>query len=151
MTSTGTTPAIPAPTRPGAHRVRSALVGLEVALAVAALAGSIALVGGGTDLGGAVDDLPWDSALFGGLALAVVNTLVPGVVAYGELARQPWARAGHLVVGVALVSWILVQVAIIGPISWMQPFCLLWGALIFGLGVANWRASDPRNSRSPVA
>jgi hypothetical protein len=117
------------------------LVGLEVALAVGAFGGAVGLAGGGTDLGGAVDDLPWGSALLGGLALAVVNGVLPAVVAFGALQRRPWAGAGHVLVGVALMGWIVVQVAFIGLISWMQPFCFLWGAAILVLGLVAWRAS----------
>jgi hypothetical protein len=124
--------------RPLVDRV---LIGLEVALAIGAFGGAVGLAGGGTDLGGAVDDLPWGSALLGGLALALVNGVLPAVVAVGALRRRPWARAGHLLVGVALMGWIVVQVALIGLISWMQPFCFVWGAAILVLGLAARRGS----------
>jgi hypothetical protein len=125
-------------TRPPVDRV---LIGLEVALAIGAFGGAIVLAGGGTDLGGAVDDLPWGSALLGGLALALVNGVLPAVVAVGARRRRPWARAGHVLVGVALMGWIVVQVAFIGLISWMQPFCFVWGAAILVLALVAGKAS----------
>jgi hypothetical protein len=44
--------------------------------------------------------------------------------------------------GLALVGWIVVEVAFIRTFSWMQPVCAAYGALLAGLGW--WSAAHDR-------
>ncbi len=117
--------------RPRAERF---LLWLEVLLAIGALGGAVGLVTGGVDLGPATASLPFGSVVFAGLALGVVNCLLPVVVALAALRRAPWAVWGHYLVGAALVGWIVVQVAVLGwPPHWLQITYFLYGLVILGL------------------
>lgn len=71
---------------------------------------------------------PFDDYLVPGLVLLVLLGVAPLVVAYGVWAGHSWSRAASLFVGVALVAWIGVQVAVIGYGS-DPPLQLLYGAV----------------------
>ena len=116
--------------------VRRVLVGLELALSVLAVGGAVALVAGGAGMpASTIERFPFGSAVLGGIALLLVNGVVPAVVAIGELRHEPWARVGHVVVGAALVLWVVVQIGFIGLDSFLQPVLFGWGALILGLAL----------------
>jgi hypothetical protein len=105
-------------------------------LSIGAFAGAIALISGGIDSGEAISRLPFGSPVFGGIALAVVNGVLPAVAFVGARRGRQWARAGHLLVGSALVGWIVVQVVILGPpIAWLQVLYFIWGLTIIGLAL----------------
>lgn len=81
-------------------------------------------------------DLPFGSPVFAGVALALVNGVLPTVVLVGALQRRRWARVAHLVVGVALVAWIVVQVGVLGwPLHWLQVLHLAYGWAVVVLAV----------------
>lgn len=123
----------PNPTRSPAAR---ALLWLEGVLAVGAYGGGVALILGAIDLGG-TDRLPFDSLVFAGIALIVVNGMLPTAVLVGEWRQRRWAARGHLGVGGALMGWIVVQVVALGPpVHWLQVLYFAWGAVIAALG---WR------------
>ncbi|WJK35081.1 hypothetical protein [Solwaraspora sp. WMMA2065] len=111
------------------------LIGLETFLAVSAVGGAVGLTTGGMDLGPVTADLPFASPVLAGAALAAVNGVLPGVVVVAAVSRRSWAPLGHLVVGAALVLWIVVQVAVIGPVSWLQPVFLGYGLAVVGLAL----------------
>jgi hypothetical protein len=128
---------------PPRSRTERAVLWLEVLLAVGAYAGALGLIMGGVDLGEAEARLPFGSMAFGGWALLVVNGLVPTVVVIGALQRRAWAPAGHVLVGAALVGWIVVQVGFLGwPPHWLQVLYLAWGGVILGLGRRLVRSPD---------
>ncbi|MFY1633154.1 hypothetical protein ACN27F_07680 [Solwaraspora sp. WMMB335] len=104
-------------------------------LAISAIGGSLGLITGGFDLGPATSDLPFASPVLAGAALAVVNGVLPGVVVIAAINRRSWAPVGHLVVGAALVMWIIVQVAFIGLVSWLQPVFFVYGQVVLGLAL----------------
>ena len=118
--------------------VRTSLLWLEAVLAVGAFGGATGLVLAGPEMiGDAVADLPFASPVFAGIALAMVNGMLPAVVFVAELRRARWAAPGHLLVGAALVSWIVVQVAFLGwPPHWLQITYFVYGWVIVGLAVA---------------
>ena len=61
-----------------------------------------------------LDNTLFSSYLIPGLILFVVLGLVPLVVYYGFWKEKSWADVGSLFVGVALVIWIGVEIAMIG-------------------------------------
>lgn len=109
-------------------------MGLEVLVAVGAAGGSVGLMGGGVDASSYVDRLPFASPVFGGAALGLLVALPAAIAAVATLARRPWSRDAHLVVGALLMGWIVVQVGFIGLSSWLQPVMFVWGAAIAVLG-----------------
>lgn len=64
---------------------------------------------------------PFGDYRFPGFVLLVVLGVVPCTVAFGVWLRKSWSRIGSLLVGVALVVWIVVQIAIIGYQPWPPP------------------------------
>lgn len=107
---------------------------LEALLAIGAYAGAIGLISGGLGLGQAAASLPFGSLAFAGICLAIVNGALPTIVLIGALRRHRWARPGHLVVGLALVAWIVTQVAVLGPpLHPLQAIYFAWGWIIAAL------------------
>lgn len=134
-------PFAPETPRRAFRRAGRALLWLEILLAIGAFGGAIGLITGGVDLGDAAADLPFGSMAFGGWALLVVNGLLPTVVVIGALRGRPWAETGHLVVGTALIGWIVVQVGFLGwPPHWLQILYFLWGWVILGLAIQRRRS-----------
>ena len=75
-----------------------------------------------------LEGTPFPNYLLPGVFLFAVNgvaSLVGGVL---SLARQRYAGAVAMALGALLIGWIVVQVALIGLVSWLQP-------VYFGLGV----------------
>ena len=115
--------------------VERVLIGLEILLSIGALAGAVGLMSGSIDLGESAGDLPFDSPFLGGVALAVLNGVLPAIVARAAVLRKPWAPTGHIAVGVVLAVWITVQVAFIGLGAWLQVIYFGYGLLIIVLGL----------------
>lgn len=62
---------------------------------------------------------------------------VGGAFAFGAFAvltRQRYARRAALAAGAIVLGWIVVQVALIGYVSWLQPVTFVCGVLILVLG-----------------
>lgn len=122
------------------------LIWLEILLVIGAVGGAVGIVWGDI-LGDAVDRLPFGSALFAGVALFAVNGLYPLTVVVGALGHQQWVRWGHIVVGFALMGWIVVQIAYLGPpVHWLQVLYLAWGLAIVAIG---WRLRRSQNIVAP--
>jgi hypothetical protein len=117
--------------------VLSTLLWLEALLAIGAFGGAVGFLLLGEELlGSGTADLPFASPVLAGLALALVNGVLPTVVIVGSLRRRPWAIRGHLVVGLALIGWIVVQVAFLGwPPHWLQWAYLAYGVVLTGLAM----------------
>ena len=110
------------------------LLWLEALLAVGAFGGALGLATGGVDLGPSTADLPFGSTVFAGVALGIVNGLLPTAVLIGALQQRAWALLGHWVVGAALTAWIVVQVGFLGwPPHWLQVLYFAYGLTILGL------------------
>lgn len=130
------------PARPRA--LRRWLVGLEVALSVLAFGGAVSLIAFDAGMPATtIERFPFGSAVLGGIALALVNGVLPAVVAIGELRHAGWARIGHLAVGGSLMFWVLVQIGFIGLDSFLQPTLFVWGAVIVILGILDGRDRWP--------
>ena len=127
------------------------LVGLEVALSIAAFSGAIGLLTGAIPLTGDLQGVPYASPVLAGLSLAVLNGVLPAVAAVAELRRTTWATLAHVVVGVTLIGWIVVQISIIGLDSWLQPFMAGWGATILLLAGAARVASTSMAKETATA
>lgn len=68
------------------------------------------------------------------------------VAAVAVLARSRMARTSALTAGMVVLVWIVVQVAIIGYVSWMQPATGIGGVLILMLA---WALPKPGASPHP--
>jgi hypothetical protein len=129
------------PRRSDRGRFASLLLVLEVGLCIGATGGAAYLI---TESHTAMtaDYLartPFSSWTIPGLLLALCVALPAGVVAAGAATRRTYAHVGHPLVGLTLIGWIVVQVAVLGPISLLQPAMVAWGLAILLLGLANYR------------
>ncbi len=125
----------------GRGRFGRILVTLELSLGIAAIGGGIALVTSPRDAmpHELLDRTPFSTWVWPGLLL-IATVAVPALVgAAAALLRRPFAHVGHPLVGVVLMGWIVVQLVVIGPTSWLQPVMATWGAAILALGAANYR------------
>jgi hypothetical protein len=131
----------PRSTRSGTERV---LLGLEAFLALGAYGGAIGLIAGAVDLADATANLPFGSTVFAGVALGVVNGLLPTAVLVAALRHEPWAHKGHWLVGAALTAWIIVQVGFLGwPPHWLQVLYFCYGIVILALARRVGREDPP--------
>jgi hypothetical protein len=128
---------------PRAERGRFArsLLGLEVGLCVGAAGGAWHLIAEPhTAMPAAyLSRTPFSSWIVPGVLLALCVALPAGVVAFGTTTRRTYAHAGHPVLGLTLMGWIVVQLIVLGPASLLQPAMFAWGLVILLLGAANYR------------
>lgn len=136
--------------RPPLNRLAKAAVALEVFLSVGALAGGAALVLGprGEIIPLPVSALrgsPFDSYVMPGLILFGVLGLGPLAAALLVRLRHPLAPVAGFAVGVALLIWLAVEISIVGYTNDppLQPFYLLLGAAITGVGLARLAEVGP--------
>lgn len=126
--------------------VAKAIIGLEVFLAVGALAGGTILFFSpdGSGFGMPLSMLAhsgFKNFRIPGFLLFVVNGLFPLVSAIATLRRMPWAAHSVMAVGVLLAGWILVQVALLrGFYAPLHGTYLLLGLVIAALGFALHRS-----------
>jgi dienelactone hydrolase len=112
----------------GAAARRPWLAGFAAFNAFAAWAGAVGLITGGTDFGESINDrLPFDSLVLAGLALVAIVG-----VPLTALAWSAWKGGSRtcdlaLVAGLALIVWIIGQVAVIRAFSLFQPVYLAVG------------------------
>ena len=125
-------------------RVERVLIVLEVLLAVGAFAGAAGVIVGWSGFDELRAGLPFGgSTLIAGVSLAIINGVFPATVAYGAWRKHRWARPFHLLVGVALTAWIVVQVAILGPpFHPLQGIYLVYGLVVAWLGEVRLREPD---------
>src|ERR1700681_207343 len=123
-------------------RFAKAAVVLEVFLSVGALGGGGALVLGsrGEIIPlplSALNGSPFETYLVPGLILFCALGLGPLAAAQLTWRRHPLAPIATLVVGVALLIWMAVEIAIVGGSTDppLQPFYVLLGAAITGVGL----------------
>jgi hypothetical protein len=117
------------------------LLALEVGLAVGGFGGAYHLITAPHDAMPAdvLARTPFSSWVIPGFLLALCVAVPAVVVAYGTATRRTYAHVGHPMLGVALMGWIVVQILVIGPTSWLQPAMFGWGLAILGLGAVNYR------------
>mgnify|MGYP000995963784 CR=1 FL=1 len=120
----------------------TALIGLEAAVAISAVFGSAELILDGPHfMGGTVEanQLPYSSWTLAGVALLLVNGVLPALAILADHRHAPDATTLHAVAGAALMLWIVVQVMTIGLVFALQPVMFVIGAAIFLLAL--WRGS----------
>jgi hypothetical protein len=113
---------------------RIVLVVLETLMGLIAVASGPALIatnGLGMPAG-------WmENSPFGSYAIPGVVLLVVGVVnlagAVGVLRRRRWGASASAVAGLMWVGWFVVQVAVVGFVSWQQPFYFVIGLMVLAL------------------
>jgi uncharacterized membrane protein len=88
------------------------------------------LITGGTDFGDTINDrLPFQSLVLAGLALAVIVGIPLTVLAWSAWTGGRRTDDLALVVGLLLIGWIVVQIAVIRAFSWFQPAYLAIGTI----------------------
>ena len=85
---------------------------------------------------------PFRNFFLPSLFLLVVVAGCSGLAAVSILRR--WRSAGRIVAvtGIILILWILVQLLIIGYVSWMQPAVCIAGIVILGASVFIQRSAE---------
>jgi hypothetical protein len=123
-------------------RLARTAVALEVFLGIGALAGGSALIAGprGEIIPLKVSQLagsPFDTFMVPGIVLFVVLGLGPMIAAGLAWLRHPLAPFAAIGVGIALLVWLAVEIAIVGYTNEppLQPFYLVLGALITAVGL----------------
>lgn len=116
--------------RPAAVTALTLLVGLQ---GLSGLVGGIGLTldPSGQSLGLPLiwlERSPFSDYLVPGVILLVVLGVLPLIVVYGLWGGRPWAWVGSAFVGVALVGWLLVEIAVIGYHA-DPPLQLVYGVL----------------------
>ncbi len=105
------------------------LAGFAAFNAFGAWAGAVGLVTGGMDFGGSINDrLPFDSLVLAGLALGIIVGVPLTVLTWSAWVGGPRTGDLALAVGLTLIGWIVVQVAVIRAFSLFQPAYLAVGA-----------------------
>lgn len=95
-----------------------------------------------------LEGTPFGDYLLPGLVLLFVLGLFPCLVFAGWLRGYAWATGASVLVGAALVAWILIQIALIGYQS-RPPLQLIYGLagagiLVLALGQKSPAGNSPR-------
>lgn len=78
--------------------------------------------------------LPFESPVFGGLALAVVVAVPTTLLTVLSHRRHPRARDVAALAGLLLIGWVVVELAVVREFSFLQPVYGLVGVGLVGLG-----------------
>jgi hypothetical protein len=116
------------------HR-RKTLALTAGATAVAAWAGAAGLATGTLSLGAKLTArLPFESPVLGGSALAAIVALPFTVLAVLAWRTDRRTGFGAAAAGTLLIGWIVVELAFIRAVSFLQPVCVLVGVLFVLVG-----------------
>jgi hypothetical protein len=104
--------------------------------------GALNALGGGDGLSGApdvptdwLDGSPFTTYFVPSLVLVFVVGGSFVVAAYAVVAGLRTARVSALSAGAIVLAWVIVQVAIIGYVSWLQPATTVAGVLVVFLAL----------------
>lgn len=125
-------------------RRRPWLASVTAVVAVSAWVGALGLVIGAVDFGETVNArLPFHSAVFAGITLAVLIAVPMSVVTYLAAHRDTRTSPAAVVAGALLIGWIAVEVGVIRVFTALQPIGVLAGLVILLAGLQDFgRARD---------
>ncbi len=109
-------------------------------VAFSAFAGAIGLASGDLAMGGAVNSrLPLQSPVLGGIALAVIVGIPATVLAVAAWHGRADTDRAAIGVGVLLIGWIAVELAVIREFSFLQVLFVGVGASLVIVGIRSAR------------
>jgi hypothetical protein len=94
---------------------------------------------------------PFHSYFVPGLFLFAVVGGGMAIATVAWVRRSPWAPLLSVGMGLLVMAWIAVQVAIIGSVSWLQPASLAAGLVLVGGGWAALRGERGRRAAGAVS
>lgn len=92
-----------------------------------------------------LDGSPFVGYTVPGLVLLAVG-IISLAAAFAVLRRRWWGAPLSAMAGLMWIGWFVVQVAVVGFVSWQQPVYFAVGALILTLPIpalAGWSRSEP--------
>lgn len=112
---------------------------LQIFIALGAVGGGLVLLldPSGQGIGFSVELLsnsPFSNYLIPGLFLFLVNGIGNFFCGFLSIREHHYAGYAGILFGAIMMTWILVQVAVLGWVSWLQPTYLFLGALELILG-----------------
>ena len=113
---------------------------LQIFIALGAVGGGLGLLldisGQGMGFSvGMLSNSPFPNYLIPGLVLFTVNGIGNFVGAFLSFRKHPFSGYAGIFLGGFLVAWILVQVWVVGWVSWLQSFMLSLGVLELALAL----------------
>jgi len=113
---------------------------LQIFIALGAVGGGLVLLldPSGQGMGFSVELLsnsPFTNYLIPGLFLLAVNGIGNFFCGFLSIRKHQYAGYAGMLFGAILMVWILVQVWVLGWVSWLQPLFLFLGALELALGL----------------
>jgi len=128
---------------------------LQVLIGVGAIFGGFGLMmdPSGVSLGMSVELLqgtPFQNYFIPGLVLFSVNGIGTLIASYFTLKNHRYARSLAMLFGAGLTLWIVIQVALIGYQSLLQPIYFVLGIMEFSLGYTLTIQHAPDRSESLV-
>ena len=135
--------------------VRFPLAGIELLVGVTALIGGVLMVidPSGEPLGLStlwLGKTPFVDYAVPGLALAIIFGAGNLFAAFLAVTRYRWAGEVAGFLGMGMMVWIMMQVWLFIPTSWLQPTYFTLGALQFILGVVWLRTYWEGRGRTPA-
>jgi hypothetical protein len=138
---------------PGLSPIVRLTIGLEIFLSIGALAGGLALILGprGEIIPlptSALAGSPFDSYFVPGVVLFAVLGIGPILAAGLAWRRQPLAPVAAVLTGIALLIWLIVEIAVVGFSSNppLQPIYLALALAILASGL-RWVGVSPNTGR----
>jgi len=86
-----------------------------------------------------IEGSPFDTFLWPGILLLVLNGIVPCVLAAGALARVRGALPLLGAWGAGLMAWIVAQWILLTDRMWLQPALFILGAVVAAVASVGWR------------
>lgn len=116
-------------------RRRAGVAAYAAFVAFSAYAGAVGLATGALDTGATIERrFPFHSPLFAAFALAAVVGLPATALARAAWRADRRTPATATLAGVLLVGWIVVELALIRELSWLQPFYVAVGVSFVAIG-----------------
>jgi hypothetical protein len=121
---------------------------IQVFIGMSAVAGGLPMIlnPGGTDQGLTTEILassPFNDYLIPGIILFTVNGLGNLTGAYFSLKERPFSGFAGIILGSALIIWVIVQVYYLGLSIWLQPLFFVIGIVELVLGILIFRKEKP--------